>query len=48
MRIVSARAISDPLAPFHPAVREWFEASFDAPTRPNSSAGLPSPEENRR
>ena len=25
MRIVSARAISDPLAPFHPAVREWFE-----------------------
>ena len=34
MRIVSARAISDPLAPFHPAVREWFDASFDAPTRP--------------
>ena len=34
MRIVSARAISDPLAPFHPAVREWFDGSFDAPTRP--------------
>src|SRR4051812_47297318 len=34
MRIVSARAISDPLAPFHPAVREWFDAAFDAPTRP--------------
>jgi ATP-dependent Lhr-like helicase len=34
MRFVSARAISDPLAPFHPAVRDWFRASFDAPTRP--------------
>jgi len=34
MRIVSARAISDPLAPFHPAVREWFDASFDVPTPP--------------
>jgi ATP-dependent Lhr-like helicase len=31
---VSARAISDPLAPFHPAVRDWFSTSFDAPTRP--------------
>src|SRR5216117_645002 len=25
---------SEPLALFHPAVREWFEASFEAPTRP--------------
>jgi ATP-dependent helicase Lhr and Lhr-like helicase len=31
---VSARAISDPLAPFHPAVRDWFTSSFDSPTRP--------------
>jgi ATP-dependent Lhr-like helicase len=31
---VNARANSDPLAPFHPAVRDWFRASFDAPTRP--------------
>ena len=34
MRIVSARAISDPLAPFHPAVRDWFLTSFAGPTRP--------------
>ena len=25
--------LSDPLAPFHPAVRDWFTASFAAPTR---------------
>jgi ATP-dependent Lhr-like helicase len=25
---------SDPLAPFHPAVREWFSATFGQPTRP--------------
>ncbi|MGE3958084.1 MAG: DEAD/DEAH box helicase [Vicinamibacterales bacterium] len=31
---MSARVISDPLAPFHPAVRDWFTRSFDAPTRP--------------
>jgi ATP-dependent Lhr-like helicase len=31
---VSARAISDPLAPFHPAVRDWFSSSFERPTRP--------------
>ncbi len=31
---MSARAISDPLAPFHPAVRQWFHASFETPTRP--------------
>ncbi|MGE0448155.1 MAG: DEAD/DEAH box helicase [Vicinamibacterales bacterium] len=31
---MSARAPLDPLAPFHPAVREWFLASFDGPTRP--------------
>lgn len=27
---------SDPLAPFHPAVRDWFTASFTAPTRPQA------------
>src|SRR5205809_267404 len=26
----------DPLAPFPPAVRRWFESVFDAPTRPQS------------
>jgi ATP-dependent Lhr-like helicase len=31
---VSARSNSDPLAPFHDAVRDWFTASFDQPTRP--------------
>src|SRR4051812_43824920 len=25
---------SDPLAPFHPATREWFRAVFEEPTRP--------------
>ena len=29
-----ARSGSDPLAAFHPAVRDWFSAAFDAPTRP--------------
>ena len=24
--------VADPLAPFSPAVRDWFEASFEAPT----------------
>jgi len=33
---VGARPTIDPLAPFHPAVREWFAASFDAPTRPQA------------
>ena len=33
---MTARASSDPLALFHPAVREWFNASFDAPTRPQT------------
>ncbi|HUR35581.1 MAG TPA: DEAD/DEAH box helicase [Vicinamibacterales bacterium] len=31
---MGARAISDPLTPFHPAVRDWFTASFDSPTQP--------------
>ena len=31
---MSARSSGDPLALFHPAVRDWFAASFDAPTRP--------------
>lgn len=34
IRNVSARVISDPLAPFHPAVRQWFTVAFDGPTRP--------------
>ena len=25
-------AVADPLAPFSPAVRAWFEATFEAPT----------------
>ena len=33
---MSARSTIDPLAPFHPAVREWFAAAFDAPTRPQA------------
>src|SRR5438128_2630914 len=33
---VSARSTSDPLAPFHPAVRAWFSRAFDAPTRPQA------------
>ncbi len=28
------RTTVDPLAPFHPAVREWFTSAFDQPTRP--------------
>jgi len=31
-RPVVAPAVSDPLAPFSPAVRDWFRASFEAPT----------------
>jgi ATP-dependent Lhr-like helicase len=30
---VAAPAVSDPLAPFSPAVREWFASTFEAPTR---------------
>jgi ATP-dependent Lhr-like helicase len=33
---VPARPANDPLAPFHPAVREWFSGAFDAPTRPQA------------
>ena len=29
---MTARRASDPLAPFSPAVRAWFEATFEAPT----------------
>ena len=29
---MSAPTVADPLAPFSPAVRAWFEASFEAPT----------------
>jgi ATP-dependent Lhr-like helicase len=31
---MAASSVSDPLAPFHPAVRAWFHGAFDAPTRP--------------
>jgi ATP-dependent Lhr-like helicase len=33
---VNTRPNSNPLAPFHPAVRRWFESAFDAPTRPQT------------
>ncbi|MBZ5560063.1 MAG: DEAD/DEAH box helicase [Acidobacteriia bacterium] len=33
---MSARPSTDPLAPFHPAVRAWFMGAFDTPTRPQS------------
>ncbi|MEQ1868620.1 MAG: DEAD/DEAH box helicase [Vicinamibacterales bacterium] len=33
---MSARVNSDPLALFHPAVRDWFTSSFPEPTRPQT------------
>jgi ATP-dependent Lhr-like helicase len=33
---VTSASTSDPLAPFHPAVRAWFSAAFEAPTRPQA------------
>ena len=30
--MVAPILVSDPLAPFSPAVRDWFRASFEAPT----------------
>jgi ATP-dependent Lhr-like helicase len=33
---VTVRPTSDPLALFHPAVRAWFEGSFETPTRPQA------------
>ena len=33
---MTARSTSDALAPFHPAVRAWFESVFEAPTKPQS------------
>ena len=30
--MVAPAALSDPLAPFSPAVRDWFSSSFEAPT----------------
>src|SRR5215207_7851228 len=30
---MATTVVADPLAPFSPAVREWFEASFEAPTQ---------------
>ena len=32
-RSVALPVVADPLAPFSPAVRAWFEASFEAPTQ---------------
>jgi ATP-dependent Lhr-like helicase len=37
---VAASPNSDPLAPFHPAVRGWFTSMFDAPT-PSQKLGWP-------
>ena len=34
---MSARAVSDPLEPFHPAVRDWFTTAFAGPTPPQMS-----------
>src|SRR5216117_558828 len=31
-RPVGTAVVADPLAPFSPAVRAWFEATFEAPT----------------
>ena len=31
--VVIAAPVADPLAPFSPAVRAWFEATFEAPTQ---------------
>ncbi len=31
--MVTEAPVADPLAPFSPAVRAWFEATFEAPTR---------------
>ena len=33
---VTARPNNDPLQPFHPAVRAWFNGAFEAPTRPQT------------
>src|SRR5436190_1497215 len=33
--------MSDPLAPFHRAVRQWFTNAFDAPTRPQTLGWRP-------
>jgi ATP-dependent helicase Lhr and Lhr-like helicase len=33
---VSRRSDSDPLAPFHPAVRRWFTSAFARPTQPQA------------
>src|SRR4051812_5646118 len=33
--------MSDPLGPFHRAVRQWFANAFDAPTRPQTLGWQP-------
>ena len=33
LQSVATTLVADPLAPFSPAVRAWFEASFEAPTQ---------------
>ena len=40
---VATTVAADPLAPFTPAVRAWFEATFEAPTQAQSRAGRRSP-----
>ncbi|HWF84953.1 MAG TPA: DEAD/DEAH box helicase, partial [Vicinamibacterales bacterium] len=33
---MAPRPTIDPLAPFHPPVRDWFRAAFETPTRPQA------------
>ncbi|MGH9143098.1 MAG: DEAD/DEAH box helicase, partial [Vicinamibacterales bacterium] len=33
---MGVRSAIDPLAPFHPATRDWFSHAFEAPTRPQA------------
>ncbi len=35
--MVAPAVVADPLAPFSPAVRDWFRASFEAPTEAQAS-----------
>src|SRR5438128_12619472 len=38
---MTAASNSDPLAPFHPAVRGWFTAAFEQPTQPQTLGWRP-------
>jgi len=37
--VATAPPTADPLAPFSPAVRAWFEATFEAPTQAQAQQG---------